>query len=53
MPVYNEVRTLRTIVERVLNAPVDIEIELCDRGRRGAARSTRQKSIARHQRGSW
>ena len=28
MPVYNEVRTLRTIVERVLNAPVDIEIEL-------------------------
>lgn len=28
MPVYNEVRTLRTIVERVLNAPVDLEIEL-------------------------
>jgi glycosyltransferase involved in cell wall biosynthesis len=28
MPVYNEVRTLRTIVERVLNAPVDIAIEL-------------------------
>jgi glycosyltransferase involved in cell wall biosynthesis len=28
MPVYNEVRTLRTIVERVLNAPIDLEIEL-------------------------
>src|SRR5688572_23813535 len=28
MPVYNEVRTLRTIVHRVLNAPVDIAIEL-------------------------
>jgi glycosyltransferase involved in cell wall biosynthesis len=28
MPVYNEVRTLRTIVHRVLNAPVDIDIEL-------------------------
>ena len=28
MPVYNEVRTLRTIVERVLAAPVDLEIEL-------------------------
>jgi glycosyltransferase involved in cell wall biosynthesis len=28
MPVYNEVRTLRTIVERVLNAPVEIDIEL-------------------------
>ncbi|MEX2112205.1 MAG: glycosyltransferase family 2 protein, partial [Pirellulales bacterium] len=28
MPVFNEVRTLRTIVERVLNAPVEIEIEL-------------------------
>ena len=28
MPVYNEVRTLETIVRRVLNAPVDIAIEL-------------------------
>ncbi|HVC96560.1 MAG TPA: bifunctional glycosyltransferase/class I SAM-dependent methyltransferase [Pirellulales bacterium] len=28
MPVYNEIRTLRTIVHRVLNAPVDIAIEL-------------------------
>jgi glycosyltransferase involved in cell wall biosynthesis len=28
MPVFNEVRTLRTIVSRVLNAPVDIAIEL-------------------------
>jgi glycosyltransferase involved in cell wall biosynthesis len=28
MPVYNEVRTLGTIVRRVLNAPVDIAIEL-------------------------
>jgi glycosyltransferase involved in cell wall biosynthesis len=28
MPVYNEVRTLRTIVRRVLNAPIDIAIEL-------------------------
>jgi glycosyltransferase involved in cell wall biosynthesis len=28
MPVYNEVRTLRTIVDRVLNAPVEIAIEL-------------------------
>ncbi len=28
MPVYNESRTLRTIVEKVLAAPVDIEIEL-------------------------
>lgn len=28
MPVYNESRTLRTIVERVLKAPVDLEIEL-------------------------
>ena len=28
MPVYNEVRTLRAIVHRVLNAPVDIDIEL-------------------------
>ena len=28
MPVYNESRTLRTIVERVLKAPVDMEIEL-------------------------
>jgi glycosyltransferase involved in cell wall biosynthesis len=28
MPVYNEVRTLRTAVERVLSAPVDIAIEL-------------------------
>jgi glycosyltransferase involved in cell wall biosynthesis len=28
MPVYNEARTLRAIVERVLSAPVEIEIEL-------------------------
>src|SRR5262249_56810145 len=28
MPVFNEVRTLRTIVSRVLNAPVDLDIEL-------------------------
>lgn len=28
MPVYNEIRTLRTIVGRVLSAPVDIAIEL-------------------------
>lgn len=28
MPVYNEIRTLRTIVHRVLNAPVEIAIEL-------------------------
>jgi len=28
MPVYNESRTLRTIVERVLAAPVELEIEL-------------------------
>ena len=28
MPVYNESRTLRTIVARVLSAPVDLEIEL-------------------------
>ncbi|MGH8545237.1 MAG: glycosyltransferase family 2 protein, partial [Gammaproteobacteria bacterium] len=28
MPVYNEARTLRTIVERVLDSPVECEIEL-------------------------
>jgi glycosyltransferase involved in cell wall biosynthesis len=28
MPVYNEARTLRTIVERVLGSPVDVDIEL-------------------------
>lgn len=28
MPVYNESRTLRTIVERVLNAPIDLEVEI-------------------------
>ncbi len=28
MPVYNESRTLRTIVSRVLDSPVDLEIEL-------------------------
>ncbi len=28
MPVFNEGRTLRTIVDRVLSAPVDGEIEL-------------------------
>src|SRR5262245_2432985 len=28
MPVYNESRTLRTIVQRVLDSPVDLEIEL-------------------------
>jgi glycosyltransferase involved in cell wall biosynthesis len=28
MPVYNEARTLRTIVEQVLAAPVDLDIEL-------------------------
>lgn len=28
MPVYNESRTLRTIVSRVLEAPIDLEIEL-------------------------
>lgn len=28
MPVYNEVRTLETIVERVLAAPIDIALEL-------------------------
>jgi glycosyltransferase involved in cell wall biosynthesis len=28
MPVYNESRTLRTIVERVLAAPVDLDIQL-------------------------
>ncbi|HEY6629413.1 MAG TPA: glycosyltransferase [Acidimicrobiia bacterium] len=28
MPVYNEARTLRTIVGRVLDAPIDLEIEL-------------------------
>jgi glycosyltransferase involved in cell wall biosynthesis len=28
MPVYNESRTLRTIVRRVLDAPVDLEIEI-------------------------
>jgi SAM-dependent methyltransferase len=28
MPVYNESRTLRTIIKRVLAAPIDLEIEL-------------------------
>ena len=28
MPVYNESRTLRTIVGRVLESPVDLDIEL-------------------------
>lgn len=28
MPVFNEARTLRTIIHRVLNAPVDIPLEL-------------------------
>ena len=28
MPVYNEARTIRTIVERVLAAPVDLDVEL-------------------------
>ncbi len=28
MPVYNEARTLRTIVNRVLESPVDVDIEL-------------------------
>lgn len=28
MPVYNEARTLRTIVPRVLASPIDLEIEL-------------------------
>ncbi|MFZ0012686.1 MAG: glycosyltransferase, partial [Acidimicrobiia bacterium] len=28
MPVYNESRTLRTIVGRVLDAPIDMGIEL-------------------------
>jgi 2-polyprenyl-3-methyl-5-hydroxy-6-metoxy-1,4-benzoquinol methylase len=28
MPVYNESRTLRTIVKRVLSSPIDMEIEL-------------------------
>ena len=28
MPVYNEVSTLKTIVDRVLSAPIDMEIEL-------------------------
>ena len=28
MPVYNESRTLRTIVERVLEAPIDVDLEL-------------------------
>lgn len=28
MPVYNEARTLRTIIDRVLAAPVDLELEL-------------------------
>jgi glycosyltransferase involved in cell wall biosynthesis len=28
MPVYNESRTLRTIVERVLEAPIDLDIEI-------------------------
>ena len=28
MPVYNEVRTLERIVESVLAAPIDLEIEL-------------------------
>ena len=28
MPVYNEARTLRTIVERVLKSPIDLDIEL-------------------------
>ena len=28
MPVYNESRTLRTIIDRVLDSPVDMEIEL-------------------------
>ncbi len=28
MPVYNEVRTLRTIVQRVLDAPIELDIEL-------------------------
>lgn len=28
MPVYNEIRTLRTIVGRVLSAPIELEIEL-------------------------
>ena len=28
MPVYNESRTLRTIVERVLRSPVDLDLEL-------------------------
>ena len=28
MPVYNEARTLRTIIERVFGSPVDLELEL-------------------------
>ncbi|HSJ71696.1 MAG TPA: glycosyltransferase family 2 protein, partial [Acidimicrobiia bacterium] len=28
MPVYNEARTLRTIVDRVLSSPIDLGIEL-------------------------
>ena len=28
MPVYNESRTLRTIVDRVLRSPVDLDLEL-------------------------
>jgi len=41
MPVYNEARTLRTIVDQVLAAPVDLDIELvavddCSRDESGA-----------------
>ena len=28
MPVYNESRTLRTIVGRVLSSPIDLDIEI-------------------------
>jgi glycosyltransferase involved in cell wall biosynthesis len=40
MPVYNEVRTLRTIVRRVLTAPIDLPIELVvvDDGSRDGSR---------------
>jgi glycosyltransferase involved in cell wall biosynthesis len=52
MPVFNEVRTLRTIVSRVLNAPVTIPIELVvvDDGSTDGSRQLLRELAARDER---
>src|SRR6202047_3991332 len=48
MPVYNERRTLRTIVERVLAVPLELELICVDDGSRDGSREILDELQSRH-----